>query len=87
MAKETPNFIYAAELALCLKEINIPKMFLEDSLRKMARQLQSAPSPDAPEVKQLSYYAQILHSALFSINAAEDAVSALSLLMYKNEVE
>ena len=46
-------------MALCLKEINIPKMFLEDSLRKMAKQLQSAPDKDAPAVKQLSYYAQI----------------------------
>lgn len=85
MAKETPNIIYAAEMALCLKEINIPKMFLEDSLRKMAKQLQSAPDKDAHAVKQLSYYAQILHSALLSINAAQDAVSALSLLMSKNE--
>ena len=80
MARST--MLYAAEIGLCLKEINIPKMFLEDTLRKMASELKSM-DPQSEDCKQLSYYAQILHAALLSINAAEDAVSGLSLLMLK----
>lgn len=35
------TMLYAAEIGLCLKEINVPKMFLEDTLRKMASELKS----------------------------------------------
>lgn len=78
------NTIYAAEIGLSLKEISIPKMFLEDALRKMAKTLKTM-DPASDENKKLSYYAQILHSAILSIQAAEDIVSGLSLLMSNNE--
>ena len=86
MSKEDINLLYAAEIGLCLKEISVPKMFLEDCLRKMAKHLQTvADNREDLTAKKLSCYAQILHAALLSINAAEDAVSGLSLLILENE--
>ena len=81
------NLFYAAELSLCIKEISMPRMFIEDALRKMAAQLKTDSDKDSPDYKRLSYYAQLTHSALLSLNAAEDTVSALALLMTQNETE
>lgn len=78
---ESPNLLFAAEISLCLKDIAVPKMFLEDALRKMAQVLKTSEDKESVSYKRLSYYAQILHSALLSINAAEDAVSGLAMLM------
>ena len=39
---------------------------------------------DSEEFKELSYYAQILHGAIQSMEAALDVVSGLSLLMAKD---
>lgn len=78
---ESPNLLFAAEISLCLKDIAVPKMFLEDALRKMAQVLKTSEDKESDSYKRLSYYAQILHSALLSINAAEDAVSGLAMLM------
>lgn len=81
------NLFYAAELSLCIKDISIPRMFLEYALRKMAAQLKKDSDQDSPDYKRLSYYAQLTHSALLSLNAAEDTVSALALLMTQNETD
>ena len=87
MSTDNQNLLFAAELSLCLKDIAVPKMFLEDALRKMAQVIKDAEDREAADIKQLGCYAQILHSAILSINAAEDAVSGLAILMTKGEEE
>lgn len=85
MSTENHNLLFAAELSLCLKDINLPKMFLQDALHKMAQVIKMAEGRENADVKQLGCYAQILHSAILSIESAEDAVSGLAMLLAGNE--
>ncbi|GAY28431.1 sensor histidine kinase [Prevotella sp. MGM1] len=76
--------MYAAELGLCLKELDMTKSFVEDVLRKMALQLREEKDKGMSENKRLSYYAQLTHSVILNLQAVENSVSALSLLMAQN---
>ena len=77
------NTMFAAEVALCVKEISLPESLLENAFREMGKLLKTM-DPESDECKKLSYYAQILHSAILSIHAAGDIASGLSLLMLNN---
>ncbi len=77
------RLMWAAQISLMLQDINIPKSFLSGTLQQMADAIKTM-DKEANETKEISYCAQILHSALLSIQSAEDAVSGLSLLMYKD---
>lgn len=79
--------IYATELGLCLKELSLSESFVKDVLRKMAVQLKESKEENFPESKCLSYYAQLPHSAMLNLQAVQDTLSALSLLMAQNSKE
>lgn len=79
------HFMYAAQMSLCLKEIEMPCGFLTSAFNQMVAELKTL-EKDTPEHKELVNYAQILHGAIQSIESAKDVVTGLSLLMFKNEV-
>lgn len=81
----TKHFMYAAQMSLCLKEIEMPCGFLTSAFNQMVAELKTL-EKDTPEHKELANYAQILHGAIQSIESAKDVVAGLSLLMFKNEV-
>ncbi len=83
MEKDT-NMIFDAELGLCLNELSMSESFIKDVLRKMAVKLSEEKEKKNPESKRLSYYAQLTHSVILNLQAAQDALSAISLLMAQN---
>lgn len=85
MAGNSKHFMYAAQMSLCLKEIELPCGFLNTAFNQMVSEIKTL-DENSPEYKELSYYAQILHGAIQSLDSAKDVVAGLSLLMYKNEV-
>jgi len=50
----------------------------------MALQLREEKDKGMSENKRLSYYAQLTHSVILNLQAVENSVSALSLLMAQN---
>ena len=76
--------IYATELGLCLKELSLSESFVKDVLRKMAVQLKESKEENSPANERLSYYAQLTQSAMLNLQAVQDTLSALSLLMAQN---
>lgn len=79
------HFMYAAQMSLCLKEIEMPCGFLTSAFNQMVAELKTL-EENSPEHKELSYYAQILHGAIQNLDSAKDVVAGLSLLMFRNEV-
>lgn len=80
---DSKNIIWLAQINLCLQEIKVPEALLSATLKQMAEKMAMF-DKDSEEFKELSYYAQILHGAIQSMEAALDVVSGLSLLMVKD---
>ena len=78
----TKKMMWAAQINLCLKDLSMPSGFLKAALEQMANEMKTL-DKEAEEFKELSYYAQVLHGAIQSIEATSDVISGLSLLMAK----
>ena len=61
----------------------MPSGFLKAALEQMANEMKTL-DKESEEFKELSYYAQVLHGAIQSIEATSDVISGLSLLMAKD---
>lgn len=78
--------MFAVGLSFFLKESSVSNGVLEGCLKDIATEMKAMKDKESEEYKRLSYYAQLVHAANQSFNAALDIASALTLIMRQDGV-